>query len=188
MNIIEEIKKEVYRRCSLPSNHFGMECYYHIEKVAYHSGELAGKYGVDKELCELAGWLHDIASITDFKLYPEHHVHGTKIAEALLTDYGYPKEKIETIKKCILTHRGSTNTQCNSLEERCVADADAISHFDNIPSLFYLVYSERKMNEAEGKEYVKGKLQRSFNKMSEESKEHYRMKKETVDCIFSFST
>ena len=64
----------------------------------------------------------------------------------------------------------------HSIEELCVADADAISHFDNVPSLLYLVYAERKMNYEEGKQYVKEKLERSFRKLSAQSKEYYKNK------------
>ena len=37
----------------------------------------------DKEVCIIAAWLHDIASITDYKLYKEHHIHGTIIADEI---------------------------------------------------------------------------------------------------------
>ena len=64
----------------------------------------------------------------------------------------------------------------NSVEELCVADADAISHFDSVPSLLYLVYAERKMTYEDGKRYVKEKLERSFRKLSAQSKEYYKSK------------
>lgn len=58
-------------------------------------------------------------------------------------------------------------------EELCVADADAISHFDSVPSLLYLAYVERQMSIEEGIRFVKEKLERSFCKLSNESKEFY---------------
>ena len=58
----------------------------------------------------------------------------------------------------------------NSLEELCVADADAISHFDSVPSLLYLAYVQRGLGIEDGKEFVKEKLKRSFHKLSPESK------------------
>lgn len=42
------------------------------------------------------------------------------------------------------------DTEKLSKEELCVVDADAISHFDSVPSLLYLAYVERKMNIEEG--------------------------------------
>ena len=68
----------------------------------------------------------------------------------------------------------------NSIEELCVADADAISHFDSVPSLLYLVYAERKMSYEDGKRYVKEKLERSFGKLSDQSKEYYKNKYQQV--------
>ena len=68
----------------------------------------------------------------------------------------------------------------NSVEELCVADADAISHFDSVPSLLYLAYAERKMGIEEGIQFVKQKLERSFSKLSVESKEYYKNKYQQV--------
>lgn len=72
------------------------------------------------------------------------------------------------------------NLEKFSKEELCVADADAISHFDSVPSLLYLAYVERKMNIEEGVQFVKAKLERSYNKLSDESKEFYKEKYEHV--------
>lgn len=55
----------------------------------------------------------------------------------------------------------------------CIADADAISHFDSVPSLFYLAYVKRGLNIGEGTEFVRRKLEQSFGKLSEDSKRLY---------------
>lgn len=68
----------------------------------------------------------------------------------------------------------------NTLEELCVADADAISHFDSVPSLLYLAYVQKEMGIEEGKKFVKAKLARSFQKLSVESKKYYQNKFEKV--------
>lgn len=68
-------------------------------------------------------------------------------------------------------------------EEVCVADADAISHYDALPSLFYLAFVQRKLNIDDGVEFVKNKLERSYNKMSKESKEHYKDKINMIKSI-----
>ena len=62
----------------------------------------------------------------------------------------YEDEKTELVQKCVFNHRGSVNLEKLSKEELCVVDADAISHFDSVPSLLYLAYVERKMNIEEG--------------------------------------
>ena len=56
--------------------------------------------------------------------------------------------KTALLQKCILNHRGSVKLERNSIEELCVADADAVSHFDSVPSLLYLAYVEKGMGKA----------------------------------------
>ena len=172
-DILENLQNEIYDRCKKPTNKFGMGCYYHIVAVVKNAEILAEKYGADKEIVMIAAWLHDIASITDYSLYELHHIHGAEMAYNILKEYGYDDAKISLVQKCIKNHRGSVNFEKNSLEELCVADADAISHFDSVPSLLYLAYVEKGMGIEEGKEFVKNKLTRSFQKLSTESKKYY---------------
>lgn len=183
--IVNKIKAEIRRRCDGPDNFFGLGSYEHIESVAKHAVELAKHYNADVEVCEIAGWLHDIASITDYSLYKEHHIHGANISEEILNSYNYPKDKIELVKLCILNHRGSIEKEKTTQEEKCIADADAISHYDNLPSLFYLAFIQRKLNIDDGTNFVKNKLDRSYNKMSNESKEYYKNKRELILSILN---
>lgn len=178
MNMLDDIKENIKSRCESDSNFFGIGVYEHIKSVAKNAIDLAKLYNADVEVCELAGWLHDIASITNYELYKNHHIHGAEMAEEILKKYNYPKEKIELVKLCILNHRGSVLNEKTTIEEICVADADAISHFDTLPSLFYLAFVKRKLNLADGVDFVRNKLQRSYNKMSEESKKHYKNKRD----------
>ncbi len=183
-DILEYLQKEIYLRCKAPTNKFGMGCYYHIEAVAKNSVLLADKYGADKEVVMIAAWLHDIASITNYDLYEDHHIHGAEMAYDLLSKLSYEESKILLVQDCIRSHRGSVCLKKNSIEELCVADADAISHFDSVPSLLYLAYVERQMRIEEGIDFVKGKLERSFNKLSDESKNYYEDKyKQVMDVL-----
>jgi len=183
MDMINNIKEDIKRRCESPNNFFGSGSYEHIESVAKNAVELATLYQADVEVCEIAGWLHDIASITDYKLYENHHIYGANMAEDILRSYNYPPDKIELIKLCILNHRGSVLKEKTTKEEICVSDADAISHYDTLPSLFYLAFVQRKLNIDDGLEFVKSKLERSYNKMSQESKKYYQHKREMIKAI-----
>ena len=175
-DIFENLQYEMYDRCQKPTNKFGLGCYYHIIAVVKNAEILAEKYGADKEIVVIAAWLHDIASITDYSLYELHHIHGAEIAYRILKEYGYDDRKISLVQKCIRNHRGSVSSEKISLEELCVADADAISHFDSVPSLLYLAYVQKGMGIEEGKTFVKDKLTRSFQKLSAESKKRYQDK------------
>lgn len=179
-DIIEYLESEIKRRCELPSNFFGMGCFYHIRAVADNAAMLAKQFGADEEIVILAAWLHDVASITDYHLYEEHHIHGAEMAKEILEKFDYDKAKIAQVQSCVLNHRGSISGKRISIEELCVADADAISHFDNLPSLLYLAYVKRNLGLDEGKEFVKAKLKRSYEKLSKESKIFYRDKYEQV--------
>ena len=179
-DIVKYLKTEVRNRAENKNNKFGIGVLYHIEAVVRNAEILANKYNADKEICIIAAWLHDIASITDYKLYEEHHIHGAKIASEMLRKFEYDNNKIELVKACILNHRGSIDNKRLSKEEQIIADEDAISHFDSIPSLLYLAYRERNMNIEEGKNFVKSKLERSYRKLSDESKIFYKEKFENV--------
>ncbi len=175
-DILDFLQKEIYERCKKPTNKFGMGCYYHIEAVVKNAAYLAEKSGADKEVVMIAAWLHDIASVTDYALYKDHHLHGAEMAYDILSKFNYEKEKISLVQACIRNHWGSVCNVKSSIEELCVADADAISHFDSMPSLLYMAYVEKGMSIEEGQEFVRGKLERSFRKLSTKSKECYKDK------------
>lgn len=172
-DIIDYLCEEVEYRCKLPTNHFGIGCLYHIQAVVKNAKMLAERYDADQEVVIIAAWLHDIASITEYELYEDHHIHGAEIAEDILEKFSYPPDKIRRVQNCIRNHRGSVLNSKTTIEEICVADADAISHFDNIPSLLYLAYVNKRLSIDEGREFVKKKLTRSFEKLSDNSKSLY---------------
>ncbi|WP_099469891.1 HD domain-containing protein [Konateibacter massiliensis] len=179
-DIIKFLAEDIKKRCEGENNFFGIGCYYHIKAVVKNAVILAERYNADMEIVTIAAWLHDVASITDYDLYEEHHIHGANMAKTMLEGMNYPAEKIELIQKCIRNHRGSKPEEKTSIEEICVADADAMSHFDSLPSLFYLAYSARKYNIEEGTEFVRDKLKRSYNKMSPGSKVIFQDKYNSV--------
>ncbi len=169
--IINEIYEEVKRRCSLPSNFYGVGAWDHHIEIVYQIAKINAKlYGANQDIVSLAALLHDIASVTNKDYTEEHHLIGAEIAEELLQKYNLTQEQITLIKKCILNHRGSRLMKKNSPEEICLADADAMAHFYSIPSLLEMVYVEKKLSIDEGAEFVLNKLKRSYNKLSPQGK------------------
>ena len=110
----------------------------HIQFVVKEGLILADTYNADKEIVELGALLHDIALMTKTGTRSEHHTNGKIIAEQLLSQFEYPNDKKERVLNCILHHRSSKNAE--NIEELCVADADIIAHFDNIPMCFNSAY------------------------------------------------
>ena len=45
-----------------------------------------------------------------------------------------------------------------------------MAHFDSIPSLFNLAFKELNLDLHDGTEYVKSKLERDYNKLSDRTK------------------
>lgn len=169
--IINEIYEEVKRRCSLPSNFYGVGAWNHHIEIVYQIAKNNAKlYGANQDIVSLAALLHDIASVTNKDYTEEHHLIGAEIAEELLQKYNLTQEQISLIKKCILNHRGSRLMTKNSPEEICLADADAMAHFYSIPSLLEMVYVEKKLSIDDGAEFVLNKLKRSYNKLSPQGK------------------
>jgi uncharacterized protein len=185
MSIIEQVASEVKKCCYSPDNIFGPGIWtHHIVSVVENAVFLAKKFGADIEVVTLAAYLHDIASITDKNFVKEHHSIGADMSSQFLKGLNYPQEKIEMVYQCILNHRGSRLKEKQTLEEVCVADADAIAHFDNLPSLFFLVFKEMGLGIDEGTDFIKKKLERSFEKLSAESKAIFQQRySETMSLI-----
>jgi len=112
----------------------------------------------------------------------EHHIYGAKIADEFLSKLNYPEDRKERVKNCVLNHRGSKKMIRNSIEEQCVADADVMAYFDCIPSLFHLAFGKNEMDKSieEGTEFVKKKLERDFNKLSDRTKEEIKDRYENI--------
>ena len=162
-NRIEEI---VEQACAADTNIFGYDIWtHHILPVIQNAKQLASRFDADPEIVELAALLHDYASIKDKALYKNHHIHGPIEAEKLLKRFSYPKEKTEAVKDAIATHRASVRVEYRSAEGACLANADAMSHIEHVPSLLYLAYIHHGMGIDEGKTWVKEKLQRSWQKL-----------------------
>ena len=171
--IVESIKVELLKRCEVYKEKHGYDFWNdHIKYVVKNSIELAEKYGADVEIVELGALLHDIAMPSEFGPREEHNVYGVQIAEELLTQLNYPEDRKERVKECVLRHRGSKSLPRNTIEEECVADADVMAHFDCIPSMFHLAFGKNDLDLSleEGAEFVKKKLERDYNKLSDRTK------------------
>ena len=184
LGIVEKVRKLVEEECKKDTNVFGDEIWtHHLLSVARYARLLSRKLQADEEIVEIAALLHDIAGIKDRDNYENHHLLGAEEAEKILKRFEYPQEKIEKIKHCILTHRGSKSIKRETLEAECVASADAMAHFDTIPALLYFVFVRLGMDVDEGTKWLKDKLNRSWTKLIPEAKEIVKDKYEATKII-----
>lgn len=145
----------------------------HIAPMVAIANELAQLHSADSEVIRIATLLHDLAGIEDHSNAENHHIHGAERARLLLGEVGYPSEKTELVAQCILHHRGSVLMSKETAEEECLADADAVAHMSDLPSLFFVAYEKQGMGFEEGKHWVLQKIQRDWQKMSKIARERY---------------
>ncbi len=172
LKMIKEIEIIVENACKSNSNAFGYGIWsHHIVDVVKYAKLLAEKLNADTEIVEIAALLHDYAGIKDSTMAEEHHIYGAAEAQRILGEFNYPQEKIQKVKDCIITHRGSVPMKKLSQEAECIASADAMTHVFNVPSLLHLAYVQHGMGIDEGKEWVLNKIERSMNKLCPEAME-----------------
>ncbi|MFA5248089.1 MAG: HD domain-containing protein [Patescibacteria group bacterium] len=178
-NILKEVKRIVLQANNAKANKYGPTVWpYHLEIVAFYSLKLAKKLKADAEVLELAAYLHDYASLINFKNAERHHIIGAQEAKKILTNLGLPKEKIMAVSQCILNHRGSVILKKETTEEKILASADAMSHFSCIPDMLFLAYNIHKLETYEGAVWLKNKLERGWNKIMPEGQKIIKSKKD----------
>jgi len=178
-HVINSVSKLVKEACFDKANMMGPGIWtHHIVFVVKYSKMLAEKLGADQEIVEIAALLHDYAGIKDFSCSEDHHIHGAREAGLILKTFNYPDEKIEKIKQCILSHRGSVVVQRNSPEDVCVASADAMAHIDQVVSLMFYVFKEKGLSIEDGKTWVSDKLKRTWKKLCPEAQDIIKYKYE----------
>ncbi len=152
---------------------------YHLLPVINNACMLAERYGADRDVVEIAAIFHDYADLLDFANRDNHHIMGAELAEGVLSQDGFEQDFIDRVKKCIINHRGSVVNEKLSIEEVCVADADAMSHLDSVVELIcWRAYLGEDIMTAN--DFVKGKIVKSYNKMSKPTQELMKDKYDSI--------
>lgn len=123
-NRINEIEKYVRGTMVCPGHNIE-----HVLRVYNLCLTLAKGLTIDREVLQAATLLHDIGGAKEYadkSGKTDHAVESAKIAEPLLKNLGFAKEKIEHIKKCIISHRFKNGHKPESLEAKILFDADKI--------------------------------------------------------------
>jgi len=96
----------------------------HVRAAVRLAVRLAECTGADREVCEAAAWLHDIA-----KPHSQDHGHdGAAIARNVLRQSDFPIEKINAVVDAIAKHVGlETSAPVEPLEAAVLWDADKLS-------------------------------------------------------------
>ena len=184
MDIVESVKEYIIRQSdeykSNADDHYDF-WNEHIKYVLDESVKLANEYGADVEIVSLGALLHDIALINKVGDRKDHHVNGEIISRKVLDDLGYDSEKKERVLKCVYNHRSSKNAE--SIEETCVADADILAHFDNIPMLFNSAFVRNNVKLNNIKEWLEETFERDYNDLSDKAKETFKNRYELIKSV-----
>jgi uncharacterized protein len=184
MTIIEQVEQIVRETCAKETNKFVFAMDNHFIAVVENAKLLAHKLGADLEIVTIAAWLHDYASVYDVKLMEEHHIHGPKLAQEILSKLNYPQDKIDKIKHCIEAHRGSQKILRQTIEAECVASADAMAHITEFPALLILGWVTHGKGYKDGIEFALTKMERSWKKLIPEARELVRDKYDAIKKLF----
>ena len=175
MDIVDLIKKEVikvsdeYREQAEDKYDFWQQ---HIKYVYMEAIKLAEIYQADTEIVSLGALLHDIALIKKVGSREDHHINGKMIAKDILEKYRYPKDKMERVLSCVYNHRSSHNA--SNIEDLCVADADILAHFDNIPMLFNSGFKRNNINLYDINEWMMNTFEKDYYDLSDMTRELFK--------------
>ena len=170
--VITEVARIVEDACRQETNPFGYTAWsHHTVCVVKHAKMLAKMLHADVEVVEIAALLHDYASIYGKEYYKEHHIHGACMAEEILQRLGYPQKKIEIVKKCIISHRGSVLIKKDSPEQCCVSSADAMAHIEHAFSIFLSQCKRKGVAVDDCIAWLKAKIERSWIKLCPQAKD-----------------
>ncbi|EKE18870.1 MAG: hypothetical protein ACD_9C00208G0002 [uncultured bacterium] len=183
-DIIKRVRDFVEYECKKPTSKYGYEPFdNHFVPTVEYARKLAIEFGADLEIVTIAAWIHDIGSIMNGR--ENHHITGAKIAEEKLRAFKYPEDRVQMVKKCVLHHRGSQKIKSQSLEEQIIAEADAMSAFDNVPGLFKAAFVYEGLDQKAAKKSVLEKLNNKWNQLGfEKSQQLLRPKYDAITVLF----
>lgn len=150
----------------------------HIKYVLHYAIQLAQKYNADLEIVQLGALLHDIALMSNDGAKQGHNERGALIAVELLRRFDYDRNKTEQVRKCVYNHRSSRNAE--SIEEICVADADILAHFANIPMIFQVGFILQKKSLKEMRTWLLEGFQCDFNDLSKRTQQDFKKEYDNI--------
>ncbi len=122
---IEKIKEIVKKELTFCSAHN----FDHVMRVYNLALHLTENEDVDLDVIRASALLHDIGGKkeTDDPSYKtDHAIEGAKMAEPILKNLGYSRDKIKHIQNCIISHRYRTENKPQTKEAEIVFDADKL--------------------------------------------------------------
>ena len=168
VNAIRDLIEDVCRRGKGP---FDMDFFEkHICVMAGIADTLARALGADREVVALSAYLHDITAVEEYTSVAKHHILGGDRAVEILSDYGYPAEKIAAIRQCILTHSAPLALHQGTVEEVCISNADAASQMLMPGYWLHYAFSAKQFGYRQGLDWYLKKIDDHYTGMVPEAR------------------
>ena len=142
----------------------------HLKVVAFYAVALADTLGADREVVEIASYLHDISAVMDIKTLLTHPINSGDIAEKLLLSEGYPYEKTIKVKQRILRHASPEALGKGTAEEDCLSNADAMSQIAVPAYWLYFTFCARKQSFEDGFDWYRNRVEAGWKALVPQAK------------------
>lgn len=162
---------------------------FHIKAVVRYALQMAKKSGADREVVEIAAWLHDSTIGTHGN--KEHNITGAKEAERVMRKLGYPENKIKMVHHAIISHRCKKGYFPRTLEAKILATADAVAHLDTFLFLPWIA-KRNGLGVKETFDWISEKFDRDWEKkiffpeMKKAAREKFLTRKKLLDETLKF--
>ncbi len=169
--LLEEIRGEVRAACERPENALAASFYdEHLGIVAAHATSLAGALGADREIVELAAWLHDISAVLDFATLPTHPEASAELAGGMLAGHGYPAGRVAAVAAAIRRHSRPLAVGEGTPEEVCLSNADASAQIAAPAYWLYFAFRVRNLSFADGRAWYAARVRQNWAAMIPEAR------------------
>jgi uncharacterized protein len=178
--VVEIAREHMRAACAAPENAFG-EAFFTEHILVMHDCALllAEHYGADREIVELAAFLHDIAAVRDFSSLPRHPERGAELAADLLAQHGYPAERIERVAQCIRAHSTPQDPAEVPVEVVCISHADAMAQIARPVYWLWYAFTVRKLGYEQGRQWYRERVESHWQTLDAPAKEaleaHHRL-------------
>ncbi|HOM28925.1 MAG TPA: HD domain-containing protein [Deltaproteobacteria bacterium] len=123
--IVEDIRRLAYGLFKNASLSHDWDHTQRVYRLCMHIGQVEG---ADCEVLSVAALLHDIGRISQDVSRGAvcHAEEGARMAREILSPFDLPAEKKDNVIHCVLTHRFRNSHVPETLEARCLFDADKL--------------------------------------------------------------
>jgi hypothetical protein len=171
-DILAAIQERVRTECLADANRFGPAFFaQHLEVGVGFALQLANRIGADPAVVEAAGWLHDLAAIRDLAVVPTHAADGARIARGLLSDLGWPAQRVEATCRAIASHSAPADPRQSTPEEVCLSHADVLAQIARPAYWLHYLYGVRGLTFPAGIEWLQGRAQGAWQALIPEAQE-----------------